>query len=149
MPSQSKNMKINWLSTLAFVAVLTTFSVAQSTVPPGGQATPAQTTHHGKHPIIAALEKVSGLTANQTAQIKGMLKQRKADDKSFRKSNPGNAAAIKAHNKQETKALMTSLKGVLSPAQWKQFEANLVALKANGRGNSAPASTTANPPVKP
>ena len=139
-------MKFNWLSRLVPIAVLavglSSLGAAQASGPTSGALTATQSAH--KHPIIAALEQLN-LAPNQKSQVEGMLKQRRADDKTFRKANPGNLAAIKAHNKQETRALLTSLKGVLSKSQWQQFETNLKALK--GKRIVGVGTAGSNPPA--
>jgi Spy/CpxP family protein refolding chaperone len=130
--------------------VFAAFGAAQTTPPTGGVPPVANLpTGHAKHPIVAALEKLN-LSGNQKTQIEGMLKQRASDDRAFRKANKGNKPAIKAHNKQETEALLKNIKGVLTPAQWQQFESNLKALKGKGIRNSNTGSTGGNSsPAKP
>ena len=145
-------MKFNWLSRLVPLAVLavglSAFGASQSAGPAGGQVSASQSAHHAKHPILVALEQLN-LAPKQKSQITGMLKQRHADNKAFRKANQGNLPAIKAHNKQETQAFMTSLKGVLTQSQFQKFETNLRALKGRGNRNAKIGSGGVNPPAQP
>ena len=143
-------MKFNCLTKLIPIAVLAVgfaaSSLAQAAGPTSGTlAPPANSAHHGKHPIIQALSGLN-LSGAQKTQIEGMLKQRKADNKAFRKANQRNMPALKAHAKQETEAFLTSLKSVLTQPQWRQFEANLRALKGKGtKRNQIPPTTPPQP----
>lgn len=135
---------------IALLAVgVTAISAAQSSGVAGSQPVQSTAAPKPKHALVAALESVTGLTANQKTQIKGMLKQRAADNKAFRQANKGNKAALKAHSKQETQAFMTSLKTVLTPSQFHQFEANLKALKGKGSKAAKSGTGAGTAPVKP
>ncbi|MHB8635919.1 MAG: hypothetical protein ACYC96_05545 [Fimbriimonadaceae bacterium] len=132
-------MKLKVISKLVVIAAmavsLSALSTAQTSGPVGGQPTSVKPARHGRHPLIAALSKLN-LTPAQKSQIAGMLKQRKADNKTFRKANAGNLPALKAHRKQEARAFMASLKTVLSKPQWQKFEAELKAMKGRARRKS-------------
>lgn len=132
------------IAILLTVAV-TAISSAQQAGATGGTLTQPKAAH-GHHPFEAALNGVPGVTDAQKSQIKALIATRASDNKSFRKANKGDAAAIKAHNKEENEKLITGIKGVLTADQFKQFEANLKALRGkHGKGSATPTP----PQVKP
>jgi Spy/CpxP family protein refolding chaperone len=145
-------MKLNSLSKLVAIAVMaiaiTAVSLAQTSGPSGGQLTTSKPAQHGRHPIVAALAKLN-LAPKQKSQIEGMLKQRRADNKAFRKTNQGNLPALKAHNKQETRAFVTSLKSVLTQSQFQQFQADLRTLKGKGSLRAKRGAIGGTPPARP
>ncbi len=80
---------------------------------------------HGMRAINAILAKLN-LSKDQHKQVKALEKARKDDARAYKESNPGadivDKSGLKAHNQKSLETFMTGLKGVLTPAQWDQFQ---------------------------
>jgi Spy/CpxP family protein refolding chaperone len=123
---------------------LTALAHCQTAGPTGGQVTPPA--KHAKHakgakgPIRIALDTVT-LTADEKAKIKSLEKTRRESVKKYEAEHPGADIVDKAGHKANAEAakqtLLTGIKGVLTPAQWDQFQTTLNSLKHKGKKKKA------------
>ncbi len=135
-------MDIKWITKLVVFAIfaigITSIASAQGAGPTGGGLTPGKSARQGqKHPLLDALSKLD-LTPDQKTKLRALETARNDDVKAFRKAHKGDTAAIREHAAEATKTFLTGIKGVLTPAQWEQFQQALKDMrKAGNKGNGA------------
>lgn len=144
-------MKLTRLLNLVALAILTLglsgLSHAQAAGPTGGQLKQAP---QRRQPVIEALSKVN-LTLEEKAKIQTLVKTRNENMKTYRDAHKGDTAAIKTYVEAQQKQFLDGIRGVLTPAQWDQFQTELKKIMEEiraARKNSAGAAG-ANPPVQP
>src|SRR5579872_4897871 len=104
-------MKLNWISKIFTIAVLSTsiasMSIAQTAGPSGGQLAkaPAAKAKGHKNALVTALTKLN-LSKEQSVKIKALIKARRQDMKAYQAANPGadvvDRAGVKAHRQAAT-----------------------------------------------
>ncbi|MHB8636834.1 MAG: hypothetical protein ACYC96_10230 [Fimbriimonadaceae bacterium] len=137
----------------AFTLGLATFSRAQSAGPTGGQLTPGhRNAGRGRQPVIEALAKCD-LSRDERSKIQALVKTRNQNIKTFRTAHKGDASAIRPYVQAQQKQFMDGVKGVLTSAQWDQFQVELkkiiAAMRADRRKGVTGTPRATPPPAKP